>query len=72
MSFYRRLEKLRRPGESNREFSARCGFQHPQIKIWIDQEALGIPQAPSTDMVARIAKATGVDAGWLIWGDGND
>lgn len=72
MSFYQRLEKLRRPGESNREFAARCGFLHPSIKDWAKQEAEGIAQRPTADMLARIAKATGVDINWLLWGNPDD
>jgi transcriptional regulator with XRE-family HTH domain len=69
MSFYRRVEKLRRPGESNREFAARLGILHPALALWKRQEAQGVLQKPTPSMVTRICKATGVDAQWLIWGD---
>ena len=69
MSFYRRIEKLRRPNESNREFAARMGILHPALALWKRQEAAGITPRPTPKMVARICQATGVDAKWLIWGD---
>lgn len=71
MSFYKRLEKLRRPRETNREFAARIGCLHPSLTLWKKQEVQGITPKPTPKMVARICQACGVDPKWLLWGDDN-
>jgi hypothetical protein len=68
-SLYYRIEKLRRPGESNREFAARIGVLHPILAKWKREAATGKTSKPRAETLATIAKKTGVDYNWLLWGD---
>ncbi len=71
MSFYKRLEKFRRPSESDRRFAARIGCKHQQISMWRAADNglnPGQGNTPSPMTLARISQALGVEPDWLMWG----
>jgi len=71
-TLHERIEKLRRPGESNREFAKRIGVLHPILaKLKMEHEK-GKTSKPRVETLTTISARTGVDYNWLMWGNGDE
>ncbi len=71
MSFFKRLDKFRKPGESDRQFARRIGCKHQQISMWRKADSsIMSPGGSSPDIrtITTIAGSLGVDRDWLQWG----